>query len=61
MSRYLLLSIAVLTLAAGLVHAQVPPRNALIESYRRQDPTGRGSFHRFGMFRELIEQHGRLA
>lgn len=53
MSRFLLLSIAVLTLGAGLVHAQVPPRNALIESYRRQDPTGRGSFHRFGLFREL--------
>ena len=42
-----------LTFGEGLVHAQAPPRTALIESYRRQDPTGRGSFHRFGMFREL--------
>lgn len=49
LSRLLCLSL----LVAPLAGAADPPRLSLIESYRRQDPTGRGSFHRFGLFREL--------
>lgn len=36
-----------------MASAQLAPRVNIIESYRRQDPTGLGSFHRFGLFREL--------
>lgn len=36
-----------------LAQAQTPRRLSVLESYRRQDATGRGSFHRRGMFREL--------
>lgn len=53
MNRSLLSLVSCLAFMAGLVSAQQPPRANLIESYRRQDPTGRGSFHRFGLFREL--------
>ncbi len=40
-------------LGTTMASAQLAPRVNIIESYRRQDPTGLGSFHRFGLFREL--------
>lgn len=42
-----------MVLGTAMASAQVAPRVNVIESYRRQDPTGLGSFHRSGLFREL--------
>ena len=53
MLRSSLLLLSCIALATGHTFAQQPPRAALVESYRRQDPTGFGSFHRNGLFREL--------
>lgn len=53
MPRIRLLVLAVTVLGTSLASAQVPPRLSLIESYRRQDATGQGSFHRRGLFREM--------
>lgn len=53
MRKYCLLLLSLTSLGTTVASAQVPPRLSLIESYRRQDSTGQGSFHRNGLFREL--------
>lgn len=53
MSRICLLLLAATVLGTEFASAQAPPRLSVIESYRRQDATGQGSFHRRGLFREL--------
>ncbi len=50
---HFLLVLSLLVLGTVIAAAQQPPRINVLESYRRQDPTGRGTFHRFGLLREL--------
>lgn len=38
---------------ASALHAANPPVPKVIESQRRMDPTGAGTYHRVGMLREL--------
>lgn len=52
MTRLRLLFLVLTVLGSSIASAQVPPRLSLIESYRRQDATGQGTFHRRGMLRE---------
>jgi len=35
------------------LHAATPPMPKVIESQRRMDPTGAGTYHRVGMLREM--------
>ena len=40
------------TMAASTVLAQIPRQQSALESYRRQDWTGKGTYHRLGLIRE---------
>jgi len=52
--RILFLSLGVFVLAPfwGSAQGQVPVQQSAIESYRRQDWTGKGTYHRLGLIRE---------
>jgi hypothetical protein len=47
-----LLALLGVALSAPLAVAQIPRQQSAIESYRRQDWTGKGTYHRFGLIRE---------
>lgn len=53
MNRCHFFLLSLIVLGTGVASAQLAPRINIIESYRRQDPTGLGTFHRLGLFREL--------
>lgn len=51
--RFLPLSFAAVFLTVALTaQAQIPRQQSAIESYRRQDWTGKGTYHRLGLIRE---------